>query len=297
MGRQERRGRDRRGDDRPPRRGVMGAGGNPPATTLLLIGCGKMGGALLKGWLKRGAARHVVVVEPGSGADAFAGDRLVERHKHPQEIPLEFTPDVVVFAVKPQVMDGAVSPYKRFVGRSLFLSIAAGKTLRYFARLLDDDAAVVRAMPNTPAAVGRGITVATANPRVTPTQRRLADMLLSAVGEVGWVEDEALIDAVTAVSGSGPAYVFLLIECLAEAGAQAGLPPDLAMRLARATVSGAGELLHQSQESAAQLRQNVTSPAGTTLAALNVLMAEDGLRPLMIKAVAAAQRRSRELAG
>ena len=142
----------------------MSAGGNPPATTLLLIGCGKMGGALLKGWLKRGTARHVVVVEPGTGADAFAGDRLVERHKHPQEIPLEFAPDVVVFAVKPQVMDGAVSPYKRFVGRSLFLSIAAGKTLRYFARLLDDDAAVVRAMPNTPAAVGRGITVATARP-------------------------------------------------------------------------------------------------------------------------------------
>ena len=209
----------------------MGAGGNPPAMTLLLIGCGKMGGALLKGWLKRGTARHVVVVEPGTGADAFAGDRLVERRKHPQEVPLEFAPDVVVFAVKPQVMDGAVSPYKRFVGRSLFLSIAAGKTLRYFARLLDDDAAVVRAMPNTPAAVGRGITVATANPRVTPTQRRLADTLLSAVGEVGWVEDEALIDAVTAVSGSGPAYVFLLIECMAKAGVTAGLPPELAGRV------------------------------------------------------------------
>jgi pyrroline-5-carboxylate reductase len=274
----------------------MGAGGNPPATTLLLIGCGKMGGALLKGWLKRGTARHVVVVEPGTGADAFAGDRLVERHKHPQEIPLEFTPDVVVFAVKPQVMDGAVSPYKRFVGRSLFLSIAAGKTLRYFTRLLDDDAAVVRAMPNTPAAVGRGITVATANPRVTPTQRRLADMLLSAVGEVGWVEDEALIDAVTAVSGSGPAYVFLLIECMAKAGVAAGLPPELATRLARATVAGSGELARLSHEPASKLREAVTSPGGTTRAALDVLMATDGLEPLMIKAVAAAARRSRELA-
>jgi pyrroline-5-carboxylate reductase len=274
----------------------MTAGGKPPATNLLLIGCGKMGGALLKGWLERGAARHAVVIEPGPGADGFAGERLVERHKRPEEIPLEFAPDVVVFAVKPQSMDGAVSPYKRFVGRSLFLSIAAGKTLRYFARLLDDDAAVVRAMPNTPAAVGRGITVATANPRVTPTQRRLADTLLSAVGEVGWVEDEALIDAVTAVSGSGPAYVFLLIECLAKAGVAVGLPADLAMRLARATVAGSGELARLSHEPASKLREAVTSPGGTTRAALDVLMATDGLEPLMIKAVAAAARRSRELA-
>jgi pyrroline-5-carboxylate reductase len=274
----------------------MSAGGKPPAMVLLLIGCGKMGGALLKGWLERGAARHVVVVEPGAGADAFAGERLVERHKRPEEIPLEFAPDVVVFAVKPQVMDGAVSPYKRFVGRSLFLSIAAGKTLRYFGRLLDDEAAVVRAMPNTPAAVGRGITVATANPRVTPTQRRLADTLLSAVGEVGWVDDETLIDAVTAVSGSGPAYVFLLIECLAKAGVAAGLPAELATRLARATVAGSGELARLSHEPASKLREAVTSPGGTTRAALDVLMATDGLEPLMIKAVAAAARRSRELA-
>ena len=274
----------------------MSAGGKPPAMVLLLIGCGKMGGALLKGWLERGAARHVVVVEPGAGADAFAGERLVERRKRPEEIPLEFAPDVVVFAVKPQVMDGAVSPYKRFVGRSLFLSIAAGKTLRYFGRLLDDEAAVVRAMPNTPAAVGRGITVATANPRVTPTQRRLADTLLSAVGEVGWVDDEALIDAVTAVSGSGPAYVFLLIECLAKAGVAAGLPAELATRLARATVAGSGELARLSHEPASKLREAVTSPGGTTRAALDVLMATDGLEPLMIKAVAAAARRSRELA-
>jgi len=221
---------------------------------------------------------------------------LVERHKRPEEIPLEFAPDVVVFAVKPQVMDGAVSPYKRFVGRSLFLSIAAGKTLRYFGRLLDDEAAVVRAMPNTPAAVGRGITVATANPRVTPTQRRLADTLLSAVGEVGWVDDETLIDAVTAVSGSGPAYVFLLIECLAKAGVAAGLPAELATRLARATVAGSGELARLSHEPASKLREAVTSPGGTTRAALDVLMATDGLEPLMIKAVAAAARRSRELA-
>lgn len=274
----------------------MSSGGKPPATTLLLVGCGKMGSALLKGWLERGAARHVVVVEPGSGADAFAGERLVERHKRPEEIPAAFIPDVVVFAVKPQAMDAAVNPYKRFVGRSFFLSIAAGKTLAYFARQLDDEAAVVRAMPNTPAAVGRGITVAAANPRITPTQRRVADLLLSAVGEVGWVDEEGLIDAVTAVSGSGPAYVFLLIECLAKAGVAAGLPSDLAMRLARATVAGSGELARLSHEPAGKLREAVTSPGGTTRAALDVLMAPDGLEPLMIKAVAAATRRSRELA-
>jgi len=274
----------------------MGAGGKPPATTLLLVGCGKMGGALLKGWLERGAARHVVVVEPGPGADGFLGDRLVERHRRGEDVPQSFLPDVVILAVKPQTMDAAIKPYKRFVGRSLFLSIAAGKTLSYFARHLDDDAAVVRSMPNTPAAVGRGITVACANPRVTPTQRRLADELLSAVGEVGWVEDEGLLDAVTAVSGSGPAYVFLLIECLAKAGTTAGLPADLAGRLARATVAGSGELARLSNEPASRLREAVTSPGGTTRAALDVLMAADGMEPLMTRAVAAATKRSRELA-
>ncbi|HUK11405.1 MAG TPA: pyrroline-5-carboxylate reductase [Stellaceae bacterium] len=274
----------------------MGAGGKPPATTLLLVGCGKMGGALLKGWLERGAARHVVVVEPGPGADAFLGARLVERHRRGEDVPGSFMPDVVILAVKPQTMDAAIKPYKRFVGRSLFLSIAAGKTLAYFTRQLDDDAAVVRSMPNTPAAVGRGITVACANPRVTPTQRRLADELLAAVGEVGWVEQEALLDAVTAVSGSGPAYVFLLIECLAKAGIAAGLPADLAGRLSLATVAGSGELARSSGEPASRLREAVTSPGGTTRAALDVLMAPDGLEPLLTRAVAAAAKRSRELA-
>jgi pyrroline-5-carboxylate reductase len=152
-------------------------------------------------------------------------------------------------------------------------------------------------MPNTPAAVGRGITVACANPNVTATQREQCDELLAAVGEVAWVEEEGLLDAVTAVSGGGPAYVFLLIECLAGAGTAAGLPADLAMRLARATVSGSGELARLSSEPAAVLRQNVTSPGGTTLEALKILMAPDGLQPLFTKAIAAATRRSRELAG
>jgi pyrroline-5-carboxylate reductase len=156
---------------------------------------------------------------------------------------------------------------------------------------------VVRAMPNTPAAIGRGITVAVANARVSPAQRELVHALLSAVGAVEWVSDEALMDAVTALSGSGPAYVFLLAEAMAKAGTAAGLPPALAATLARATVAGAGELLYRSPLEAATLRQNVTSPGGTTAAALDVLMANDAMEPLMTKAIAAATRRSRELAG
>jgi len=264
---------------------------------LLLVGCGKMGGGMLAGWLDRKVTDQVVVVEPAAGgAEAFKGKPGVTVVNDLASAGA-FKPDVVVFATKPQVMDAAVPAYRRLAGPgTLFLSIAAGKTLGFFEQHLGAVAAI-RAMPNTPAQIGRGISVACANGKVDAQQRALAERLLAAVGEVGWVEDEALIDAVTAVSGSGPAYVFLLAECLAEAGAQVGLPKDLAIRLARATVSGAGELLHQSNETAATLRQNVTSPGGTTLAALNVLMADDGLKPLMIKAVAAAARRSRELAG
>ncbi|MFN7192949.1 MAG: pyrroline-5-carboxylate reductase, partial [Rhodospirillales bacterium] len=163
-------------------------------------------------------------------------------------------------------------------------------------RHLGSGIAIVRAMPNTPASVGRGISGAYASPAVSPDQRALADRLLRSVGAVEWVASEALIDAVTAVSGSGPAYVFLLAEALADAGAKAGLPADLAQRLARATVAGAGELLHQAPESAEQLRKNVTSPNGTTAAALAVLMATDGFGPLLERAVAAAAKRARELA-
>ena len=178
---------------------------------------------------------------------------------------------------------------------TLFLSIVAGKTLAGLGRHLGR-AAIVRTMPNTPAAIGRGITVACANPLVTIEQRQLCDRLLAAIGESAWVEDEALIDPVTAVSGSGPAYVFLLIEALARAGEAEGLPADLALQLARATVAGSGELARISTDTPAQLRENVTSPGGTTRAALDVLMAADGLEPLIDRAVAAAAARSRELA-
>jgi pyrroline-5-carboxylate reductase len=207
-------------------------------------------------------------------------------------------PAVIVIAVKPQVAGEVVPATASWVGpSSVVVSIMAGQRLASLERALPGGTAVVRSMPNTPAAVGRGITVAVANPQVTAPQRDLAGRLLAAIGAVEWVADEAMLDAVTAVSGSGPAYVFLLAETLAQAGAAAGLPPDLAGRLARATVAGSGELLYRSTLDAETLRRNVMSPGGTTVAALEVLMDKDGLAPLMRRAVAAATRRSRELAG
>lgn len=261
---------------------------------ILLVGCGKMGGAMLAGWLARGASpADIVIVDPAAPPPDRAGLRAF---KTAEEVPTAFKPEIVVVAVKPQMMDAALPGLKRF-SEAAFLSIAAGRTLASFARALGDRVAVVRAMPNTPAAIGRGISVAVANPHVGAGQRQACEALLAAVGVVEWVEDEALIDAVTAVSGSGPAYVFLLAETLAEAGVAVGLPRDLAERLARATVAGAGELLHQSPEPASKLRENVTSPKGTTYAALQVLQADSGLPQLMKRAVAAAAARSRELAG
>jgi pyrroline-5-carboxylate reductase len=266
---------------------------------LLLIGCGKMGGAMLRGWLQRGVRPgDVTVVEPNADPVADLAAKGVRLLDDAGKLPADLKPTVVAIAVKPQMTDASVPAYRRFAGAdTVFLSIAAGRTIAYFERHLGAQAPIVRSMPNTPAAVGRGITVACPNRNVSPAQRELCHELLAAVGEVAWVEDEGLLDAVTAVSGGGPAYVFLLMESLAEAGAAAGLPPDLAMRLARVTVSGAGELARLSPEPASVLRQNVTSPAGTTLEALKILMAADGWQPLLTKAIAAATRRSRELAG
>ncbi len=264
---------------------------------LLLVGCGKMGGALLAGWLGRDVpSSNIIVVEP------YGGDSLREQFgvsvvESLQDIVPDIVPDIVVFAVKPQAMDDIVPLYAKFVRpETMFLSIAAGKPSSYFENLLADGAAIVRSMPNTPAAVGRGITVAFGNEFVSDAQKAVATSLLEAVGEVGWVDDEGLIDGVTAVSGSGPAYIFLMIECLAKAGVEVGLDPELAEQLARATVAGSGELARQSANSASTLRENVTSPGGTTAAALEVLMADDGLQELMNRAVAAAEERSRELA-
>lgn len=265
---------------------------------LLLIGCGRMGGALMAGWLASGlSADSVTVVEPNPEAAAEAAAKGVTVASAVAEVPRALEPVVVMLAVKPQQMAAVLPSLTPFAGPdTVFLSIAAGSTIGYFAERLGPEAAIVRAMPNTPAAVGRGMAVLVANPRVSAAQRDLCGALLSAVSEVAWVEDESLLDPVTAVSGGGPAYVFLLIEALAQAGVEAGLPEDLAMRLARVTVAGAGELVHRSEEPASTLREHVSSPGGTTLEALKVLMAPDGLQPLMTRAIAAAARRSRELA-
>ncbi len=265
---------------------------------LLLIGCGKMGGAMLSGWLESGiAAAGVVILDPFGGTE-FDGRDGVVLCRSAEALPPDLDPQVVILAVKPQQMDEAAVLAARFVGPgTAFLSVAAGKTIGYFAGHLGAGAAILRAMPNTPAAIGQGITVVCPNAAVTAAQTETCKALLAAVGEVVTVEDEALLDPVTAVSGSGPAYVFLLIECMAEAGVEAGLPAEVAGRLALATVAGAGQLAMHGGESPAQLRKNVTSPGGTTQAALEVLMAKDGLQPLVTRAVAAAARRSRELAG
>jgi len=214
-------------------------------------------------------------------------------------LPAGLAPRVVVLAVKPQGMDAILPAYRRFAGPgTVFLSIAAGRPIAFFARHLGETAAIVRAMPNTPAAVGRGIAVLCPNAAVAPAQLEACKSLMSAVGAVETVEDEALMDPVTAVSGSGPAYVFLLVEAMAAAGVASGLPADLAMKLARETVAGSGALLAGAPEDAATLRRNVTSPGGTTAAALAVLMDEaGGLGPLMTRAIDAATKRSRELAG
>lgn len=260
---------------------------------ILLVGCGKMGSALLNGWLGRGTpAEHVSVIEPmqpqlPDGVSLYA---------EAAALASDYRPSVVVFAVKPQSMDEVAPAYGEYAGpETVFLSIAAGKPIGYFEAALAGGA-VVRAMPNTPAAVGRGITVLCANERVSSEQKAVCTGLMESVGEVAWIDDEALMDAVTGLSGSGPAYVFLLVEAMAAAGEAAGLSKDLAMQLARATVAGSGELLAQSADPAGTLRENVTSPGGTTAAALEILMRPDGLTKLMTEAIVRATERSRELA-
>ncbi|WP_198960976.1 pyrroline-5-carboxylate reductase [Bradyrhizobium sp. UFLA03-84] len=261
---------------------------------IALAGAGKMGGAMLTGWLAQGLSpKQVAVIDPYLSPEISAlaakGARL-----NPQATELG-TVDTLVVAVKPQSFRDAGAALKALVGPStLVVSIMAGTTIAALEEVVGG--AVVRAMPNTPAAIGRGITVAVPSKRVTTAQRAMTDALLKATGLVEWVDDESLMDAVTAVSGSGPAYIFLLAEELARAGVAAGLPEQLATTLARATVAGSGELLHRSDLPSATLRQNVTSPGGTTAAALEVLMASDGLQPLMTRAIAAATRRSKELA-
>ena len=267
--------------------------------TLLLAGCGKMGGALLTGWIEKGInPESITVIEPNDEtADALRAQYSITTTASPVNIKLNSKPNVIVFAVKPQIMNDVVPAYTRFVDSNvLYLSIAAGKPISYFESILGSKASIVRAMPNTPAAVRRGITVNYSNEQVSNKQKSLCEDLLNSIGEVAWVDDENHIDIVTALSGGGPAYLFLLAECLGKAAIKAGLPEVLAKRLARVTVAGSGELLYRSTEELTTLRQNVTSPGGTTAEALKILMSDKGFQPLLDEAIKAATVKSRELA-
>lgn len=264
--------------------------------SLLLVGAGKMGGAMLEGWIRGGldsASTTILEPRPSPELASYCAERAIALN------PARVTPpEVVVLAIKPQrlaeaapALDGHLSP------KTLLVSILAGKTVADLRGRLPRADAIVRAMPNLPASVGFGATGCFASPETSERQRAAAQALLASNGAVEWVEDEDLIDAVTAVSGSGPAYVFHLTECLAAAAAAAGLPPELGARLARATVVGAGELLKHSEAEPATLRSNVTSPGGTTAAALDVLMGDERLKGLLTEAVLAAKRRAGELSG
>lgn len=262
---------------------------------ILLVGAGRMGGALLSGWLERGLKPEgVTVVDPAPPVETV---RFLERHGL-AAVSLDAVRgpfDVALLAVKPQNMSAVLPTLAALTEGALTLSIAAGTPIETFEKLLGPGRAILRAMPNTPAAIGQGMTALYANPRVSPAQKELGEALLSAVGAVAWVEEEAHLDLVTGVSGSGPAYVFLVVECLAAAGEKLGLSRELSMLLARQTVAGAGALLAQSETPASELRENVTSKGGATAAALRVLMDEDRLEDLFADAVAASARRSREL--
>ncbi len=264
--------------------------------SVLLVGAGKMGLAMLEGWLARGLpGAAVTILDPHLSADAA---KVAGSHGIAANPDRPAPADVTVLAIKPQSLDSAAPALASLVAGSLVVSVLAGKTVADLSSRLPAAASFVRAMPNLPASIGLGATGAYASPGVTAAQRGFADALLTAVGIVEWVGEESLIDAVTALSGSGPAYVFLMAEALAAAGVEAGLPADLSARLACATVSGAGALIARSDLPPSRLRENVTSPGGTTAAALALLMdGTEGLGPLMIRAVAAARRRAEELSG
>jgi len=265
--------------------------------SILLVGCGNMGQAMLGGWIETNVKPNdIFVVDPVSknldaarmkGCRAFSSPLLIEE---------TYQPDVVVLAVKPQVMEDVIPTYRRYAEKgALILSIAAGTHISLFEQYFGADAAVIRTMPNTPAAIRKGMLVSCANSHVSDEQREICDTLMNAIGVAAWVDDEIHMDAVTGLSGSGPAYVFHMIEAMTAAGIAEGLPEELAVTLAKVTVAGAGELALQSDIDIAQLRKNVTSPNGTTAAGLDVLMGQDGLNSLMTKTVAAAAKRSREL--
>ncbi len=265
---------------------------------LILAGCGNMGFAMLDGWVKGGRikAQDVLVIEPNDSLRARAAALDVKTVADAKDIAADCRPDLIIFAVKPQVMKDVVPAYARFATTgTAFLSIAAGTPISVFEELLGPTASIIRCMPNTPAAIGKGMMVLFANPNVSPAQDQFVQDLLSANGAIAFIQDENQMDAVTAVSGSGPAYVFHFIEALTSAAEKAGLTADVAKLLAMQTVMGAGALAAESSEDPEQLRKNVTSPNGTTAAALDILMEDDRLLDLVSKAVDAAKQRSIEL--
>lgn len=265
------------------------------AVPLLLIGAGRMGGALLKGWLKRGLGPVIVVDTNPSPELKRIAKRGVRLLKSVDDVPLKLR--ACVIALKPQVLKTEAVKLKSIAQSGVpMISIAAGSSIRMMTKAWGKSARVIRAMPNTPGSIGEGISALYAPRNATRADRKLAESLLAALGQTVWVKHETDIDSVTAVSGSGPAYVFLMVECLAAAGRKEGLPADVALQLARQMVIGAGALLKADSASADELRRNVTSPHGTTEAALKVLMAKDGLEPLIKRAVSAARKRARELA-
>jgi len=265
---------------------------------VVLAGCGNMGYAMLSGWLKSGKLRpdETFIIEPNAELRARAKALGSSVGGDAGEIPTDAVPTLIVLAVKPQVIRDVTAGYRRFGdGRTTFLSIAAGTEVATFEEILSARAPIIRCMPNTPASIGKGMMVTFANERVSDNTRKFVADLLSASGEVASIDDESLMDAVTAVSGSGPAYIFHLIECLTAAAESAGLPTETAKLLAMQTVYGAASLAAESHEEPGVLRQQVTSPNGTTAAALAVLMGEDRLKQLVTEAVEAARIRSVEL--
>lgn len=261
---------------------------------ILFIGCGKMGSAILRG-VKQKSLGSFVVVDPASPPEDLKS-ALHAWVASPDQIPASFFPDIVVIAVKPQQLNDVLPLYSKFE-KCVWISVAAGKTIKKIENLLSgNDVAIVRAMPNLPASIGRGISAAVANRNVSEKQMDLCSALLNTIGQTIWIENEALMDAVTALSGSGPAYLFALVEAMAAAGEKIGLDATTAAQLAKQTVIGSAALLEQSPESPETLRKAVTSPGGTTAAALQIMLADDGLPNLMLRAIKAATKRSQELA-
>lgn len=258
----------------------------------ILVGCGNMGFAMLEGWMKLGGDTSFHVVEPNDALRERAAGIGAASYASVADVPQGLTPDLIFLAVKPQVMDQVAPDYARFSGAT-FVSIAAGVTLSSLATWVGQDAAIIRTMPNTPSAIGEGMLVSYANAQVTSAMKNKTQELLAVSGKTGWVEEEGLIDAVTAISGSGPAYVFHFVECLAEAGTKLGLDADLSKTLALQTVAGSGLLARASETAPGTLREQVTSPGGTTAAALGVLMGRLG--PLLDEATTAARDRGRAL--